>query len=67
MKLSDIMSGAGLSNYAEIALVIFLAVFIGMAIRTFAPSRNREMKEASMLPLDDGVLVKRNTVKKQED
>jgi hypothetical protein len=66
MKLSDIMSGAGLSNYAEIALVIFLAVFVIMAIRTFAPSRSREMKEASMLPLDDGVYVNGNPYTKRE-
>ncbi len=57
MKLSDIMSNSGLSGYAEIALVIFLAVFIGVAIRTFAPSRNREMQEAARLPLDDGKQV----------
>lgn len=53
MKLSDIMSNAGLSNYAVIALVIFLVVFVGIAIRTFLPSRNKEMRDASMLPLDD--------------
>ena len=66
MKLSDIMSNAGLSNYAEIALAIFLVVFIGVAIRTFLPSRSREMKEASMLPLDDGVYVARSATTRQE-
>jgi cbb3-type cytochrome oxidase subunit 3 len=66
MKLSDIMSNSGLSNYAEIALAIFLTVFIVVAIRTFAPSRSREMKEASMLPLDDGALVTPITSTRQE-
>ncbi len=63
MKLSDIMSHAGLSVYAEIALVLFLGVFIVITIRTFAPSNRRALQEASMLPLDDGTLV---TVHPQE-
>jgi len=63
MKLSDIMSHAGLSVYAEIALVLFLGVFIVITIRTFAPSNRRALQEASMLPLDDGTLV---TVHTQE-
>jgi cbb3-type cytochrome oxidase subunit 3 len=53
MKLSDIMSGAGLSMYAQIALVIFVAVFVAIVIRTFAPSRSREMDELARLPLED--------------
>ena len=57
MRLSDIMSHAGLSMYAEIALVLFLGVFIGITIRTFAPSNRRALHEASMLPLDDGAVV----------
>lgn len=63
MKLSDIMSHAGLSVYAEIALVLFLGVSIVITIRTFAPSNRRALQEASMLPLDDGTLV---TVHTQE-
>jgi cbb3-type cytochrome oxidase subunit 3 len=54
MKLSDIMSGSGLSIYAEIALVIFFAVFVAIVARTFAPSRRAAMDEAARLPLDDG-------------
>lgn len=53
MKLSDIMSHAGLSSYAQVALVIFLTVFIAIVIRTFWPSRNAELQEAALLPLDD--------------
>ena len=49
MKLSDIMSYADLSNYAEIALVLFLGVFVAITIRTFLPSRSRELHEASLL------------------
>ncbi|CAN5862724.1 hypothetical protein BH11GEM1_BH11GEM1_20240 [soil metagenome] len=57
MKLSDIMSNAGLSIYAEIALVLFLALFVGVVIRTWLPSRRRGLDEAAQLPLDDGKVV----------
>jgi cbb3-type cytochrome oxidase subunit 3 len=53
MKLSDIMGHAGLSMYAEIALVLFVLVFLGIVIRTFAPSRSAELNEAALLPLDE--------------
>lgn len=57
MKLSDIMSHAGLSSYAEVALVLFLGVFIAITIRTFLPSRSRELYEASLLPLEDDRVI----------
>jgi cbb3-type cytochrome oxidase subunit 3 len=53
MKLSDIMGNAGLSMYAQVALVLFLGVFIAITIRTFAPSRRRELDEAAMIPLNE--------------
>ncbi len=53
MKLSDIMSHAGLAVYAEIALVIFLIVWVVVALRTFAPSRRAAQEDARMLPFDD--------------
>lgn len=60
MKLSDIMSHAQLSFYTQVALVIFLTVFIAIAIRTFLPSRRAELDAASRLPLeDDRVLTPR--------
>ena len=36
MKLSDIMSNAGLSTYAEIALVLFLLAFLGVDLAYYA-------------------------------
>lgn len=57
MKLSDIMGAAGLSLYAQIALVIFLATFVAITIRTFAPSRRRELEEASRIPLEDDIVI----------
>lgn len=53
MKLSDVMSHAGLAGYAEIALVLFLLAFVGIVIAVFLPSRQREMDTASRLPFDD--------------
>ncbi|MCC6243615.1 MAG: cbb3-type cytochrome c oxidase subunit 3 [Gemmatimonadaceae bacterium] len=53
MKLSDIMGNAGLSIYAQVALVMFLAVFIAITIRTWAPSRRAELQDAAMMPLND--------------
>jgi cbb3-type cytochrome oxidase subunit 3 len=59
MKLSDIMSHAQLSVYTEIALVLFLAVFVAIVIHTFLPSRRRELEEISRLPLSDDHTVTR--------
>jgi|WetSurMetagenome_2_1015567.scaffolds.fasta_scaffold2210396_1 cbb3-type cytochrome oxidase subunit 3 len=53
MRLSEIMSHAGLSGYAEIALVIFLVAFLLIAVAVFAPSRKQEFEAASRMPLDD--------------
>jgi len=53
MRLSEIMSHAGLSTYAEVALVIFLIAFLLIAVGIFAPSRKQEFDAASRMPLDD--------------
>jgi cbb3-type cytochrome oxidase subunit 3 len=53
MRLSDIMANAGLSGYAEIALIIFLVAFLLIVVSVFAPSRSKEFDEASRMPLDD--------------
>jgi cbb3-type cytochrome oxidase subunit 3 len=57
MKLSDIMGYADLSQYAEIALVLFLGVFIAITIHTFWPSRANALREASLLPLEDDRVI----------
>lgn len=54
MRLSDIMSNAGLSIYAEIAMVLFIAAFVGILIRTFRPSKAKEIEALGRLPLEDG-------------
>jgi cbb3-type cytochrome oxidase subunit 3 len=53
MSLSDILGHAGLSGWAEAALILFIAAFLAIAARTFWPGRQREMDEAARLPLED--------------
>lgn len=59
MKLSDIMGNAGLSFYAQVALVIFFGVFCAVTLYTWKPSRKRELDDAAMIPLNDEPLVAR--------
>jgi len=52
MKLSDVMSAAtGLSAYAEVALVIFMGVFLGVILDLFFSGRRNEQMQ--LLPLED--------------
>ena len=51
-SLTDVVSGAGLSGYAEIALVIFLIAFVGVVISLFLPSRQRTYEHLRHLPID---------------
>lgn len=53
MSLTEIMSAAGLSGYAEVALVLFFVAFILIVWRIFMPSRQREFDRAATLPLDE--------------
>ena len=57
MKLSDIMSHAGLAIYTEMALVRVVAVFVAVAIRSWSPARRRELDAAARLPFDEGTVV----------
>jgi cbb3-type cytochrome oxidase subunit 3 len=59
MSLSEIMSSAGLSIYAEIGLVIFLAVFVGVAIYTFWTKREVDFEDTKRIPLEDEVVTPR--------
>jgi hypothetical protein len=51
MKLNDVIAAAGLSAYAEVALVIFFGVFLGVAIDLLAGQKRHEALR--LLPLDD--------------
>ncbi len=53
MSLSDLMSGAKLSAYAEVALVIFLVIFVAVVVYVFLGGRHGRWDHARNLPLDD--------------
>lgn len=57
MKLSDVMAAAGLELYAEVALVLFVAVFATVLFRTFNKARRAELDAAGALPLTDATIV----------
>jgi len=63
MRLSDIMSHAGLAGYAEIAMILFFGVFVAILFRVFARTRDGELDRVSRLPLDDGDLEDRGRVR----
>jgi cbb3-type cytochrome oxidase subunit 3 len=59
VKLSDIMSAADLSYYAEVALVLFMGAFVSVVLRLYWPGRHRAAQDRALadtarLPLDDG-------------
>ena len=51
-SLTDVVSGAGLSIYAEVALVMFLVAFLGIVISLFAPGKRRMYEHLRHLPID---------------
>jgi cbb3-type cytochrome oxidase subunit 3 len=59
-SLTDVVSGAGLSGYAEIALLIFFVAFIGVVLSLFVPSRQRTYEHLRQLPMDSDELTLRS-------
>jgi cbb3-type cytochrome oxidase subunit 3 len=53
LRLSDIMSHAGLHGYAEVALILFAAAFLAIVLRVFTPARRAEMDAMARMPLED--------------
>lgn len=53
MRLSEIMSGAGLSIFPQVGLVIFLAVFVAVVWRVLRHRSTPESARFESLPLDD--------------
>ncbi len=53
MKLTDVMSHAGLAGYAEIALILFLIAFLGIVWAVFRPGNKPVMDAAARMPIDD--------------
>lgn len=59
MRLSEIMSAAGLQVFAEIGLVMFLGIFAGVVIYTFTRRNRATFDRARTAPLDDAALSSR--------
>ena len=53
MSLSEIMAQAGLTRYAEIGLVLFLLLFLGILVYTFRRRNQAKFERASRMPLED--------------
>jgi cbb3-type cytochrome oxidase subunit 3 len=49
MKLSDVVSGMHLSIFAEVPLLIFMGVFIGVCLNMLR--RGEQFQSAAQLPL----------------
>ncbi|MGE0480609.1 MAG: cbb3-type cytochrome oxidase subunit 3 [Phycisphaerae bacterium] len=58
MSLTDVMSGLKLVSFAQIALVIFFAVFVAIVVWVMLRPK-REIERAARLPLerDDAALM----------
>jgi hypothetical protein len=52
MRLSDIMSQMGLAGYAEVGLLLFLAIFTTVTARVFL-TRKSEHHYAALIPLEN--------------
>lgn len=57
MKLSDVVSHAGLAGYAEVALVLFAMAFVVMVFDTFNKRRAPLLAHQASLPLEDDNIV----------
>ncbi len=53
LRLSDIVSHSGLAIYAEVALVLFLLVFVGVVISVVRPGSKAQLDAASRIPFND--------------
>jgi hypothetical protein len=53
VSLSDILGQAGLSSWAEVALVLFFAAFVGIVMYVVLRRRGA-WERTRRLPLDDG-------------
>jgi cbb3-type cytochrome oxidase subunit 3 len=63
MSLSDIMSAAGLTSWAEIALILCFVTFTLIVVWVFGVRRKTSYEHLSELPLDDDSAAGRTPVK----
>ncbi len=55
MKLSDLVSALSPTQYAELSLLLFMLVFIGVAIRHGGKRRAAEHAACAAMPLADDI------------
>lgn len=53
MSLSELMSHADLSLWPQVGLILFMAIFAGVLVKTFAKSQQGKHEAARFLPLED--------------
>lgn len=53
MKLSDVMGAADLAIFAEVGLVLFMAVFLGVVVRVLWPGRRSLDEELVQIPFSE--------------
>lgn len=53
MSLTDVMSGAGLHLYAEVALVLSAGAFVAVLVRTLRRKNAELFERARWMPLED--------------
>jgi cbb3-type cytochrome oxidase subunit 3 len=58
-SLTDVVSGAGLAGYAEVALLIFFLVFVAVGLRVLFSAKST-FADAARMPLDDEPHVNNN-------
>ena len=56
IRLSELVSALTPSQYTELALLLFFAVFVAVALRHGGKRRAAEHAECARLPFDDGDL-----------
>jgi hypothetical protein len=54
MKLSDVMSAAGLASWAEVALVLSFITFAAIVAYVYVVRSKASFEDVRHLPLDDG-------------
>lgn len=59
MRLSDVMSAMDLATFPQVALVLFLGVFVGVLVRVYVRGKPADFESQSRLPFDDGAADQR--------
>lgn len=52
----DVIGAANLDIFAQVALFLFVAAFVVIAVRAFMMSK-KDVKEMEDMPLNDGTLI----------